>query len=240
LLDQAAITYLFYKFPDKDPQWLTEHKMAIIGNRALGMISATIGFHKHIRHCHATVEQQIHDYVTELQEAKETASPDAADYWTTVSDPPKCLADLVEAYVGAMFIDSNFNYNEVQRFFDTHIQPHFEDMTLYDGYANNHPCTRLHTLLDQTYGCQQYRTLASPVMLPGALQVKGVHVAVMIHKEIVAHDKGESGRYARVRVAKLALEKLDGLGIAEFRARFKCGCSDGAQVDGSDAVVHAG
>jgi endoribonuclease Dicer len=240
LLDQAAITYLFYKFPDKDPQWLTEHKMAIIGNRALGMISATIGFHKHIRHCHATVEQQIHDYVTELQEAKETASPDAADYWTTVSDPPKCLADLVEAYVGAMFIDSNFNYNEVQRFFDTHIQPHFEDMTLYDGYANNHPCTRLHTLLDQTYGCQQYRTLASPVMLPGALQVKGVHVAVMIHKEIVAHDKGESGRYARVRVAKLALEKLDGLGIAEFRARFKCGCSDGAQVDGGDAVVHAG
>lgn len=27
LLDMASITYLFYKFPDKDPQWLTEHKV---------------------------------------------------------------------------------------------------------------------------------------------------------------------------------------------------------------------
>ena len=239
LLDQTSITYLFCKYPDKDPQWLTEHKMAMISNRALGMIAATTGFHKHIRHCHATVEQQIRDYVTELKEAKTAAGPDVPDYWTTVSDPPKCLADIVEAYVGAVFVDSDFDYNEVQRFFDQHIRPHFEDMSLYDGYANNHPCTALHHLLDQTYGCRQYRIITRQVPMVGAFDAKGAVVAVMIHNEVFAHDMGESARYAKVRVAKLALEKIEGLGLADFRQRFKCDCSNGPQADGSDVGVHA-
>jgi len=224
LLDQTSITYLFNKFPDKDPQWLTEHKMAMISNRALGMIAATTGFYKHIRHCHATIEQQIREYVTELREAK-IAALDAMDYWTAVSDPPKCLADVVEAYVGAIFIDSNFDFTEVQRFFDAHIQPHFADMSLYDGYATNHPCTHLHHLLDQNYGCQQYRIIAKQVPMVDGLDQKGVVLAVMIHNEVFAHDMGNSVRYGRVRVAKMALEKLEGLAPYEFRARFNCECT---------------
>jgi endoribonuclease Dicer len=239
LLDQASITYLFYKYPEKDPQWLTEHKMAMVSNRALGMIAATTGFHKHIRHCHATVEQQIRDYVTELREAKKAAGPSVPDYWTMVSDPPKCLADMVEAYVGAVFVDSNFDYNEVQRFFDQHIRPYFEDMSIYDGYANNHPCTALHHLLDQTYGCRQYRIIAKEVPMVGAFDAKGCVVAVMIHNEVFVHDIGESARNARVRVAKMALEKIEGLELADFRERFKCDCSDDSQANGSDAGVRA-
>ena len=235
LLDQTSISYLFNKFPDKDPQWLTEHKMAMISNRALGMIAATTGFYKHIRHCHASVELQIREYITELREAK-NAAPDVMDYWTTVSDPPKCLADVVEAYVGAIFIDSNFDFNEVQRFFDAHIQPHFSDMSLYDGYAGNHPCTHLHHLLDQTYGCQQYRIIAKQVPMVDGLDQKGVVLAVMIHNEVFAHDMGSSVRYGRVRVAKMALEKLEGLAPYEFRARFNCECT---KADGGEVGVRA-
>jgi endoribonuclease Dicer len=235
LLDQTSITYLFNKFPDKDPQWLTEHKMAMISNRALGMIAATTGFYKHIRHCHATVELQIREYVTELREAK-NAAPNAIDYWIAVSDPPKCMADVVEAYVGAIFIDSNFDYNEVQRFFDAHIQPHFADMSLYDGYAGNHPCTYLHHLLAQTYGCQQYRIIAKQVPMVNGLDQKGVMLAVMIHNEVFAHDMGNSVRYGRVRVAKMALEKLEGLAPYEFRARFNCECT---KADADEVGVRA-
>jgi endoribonuclease Dicer len=235
LLDQTSISYLFNKFSDKDPQWLTEHKMAMISNRALGMIAATTGFYKHIRHCHASVELQIREYITELREAK-NAAPDVMDYWTTVSDPPKCLADVVEAYVGAIFIDSNFDFNEVQRFFDAHIQPHFSDMSLYDGYAGNHPCTHLHHLLDQTYGCQQYRIIAKQVPMVDGLDQKGVVLAVMIHNEVFAHDMGSSVRYGRVRVAKMALEKLEGLAPYEFRARFNCECT---KADGDEVGVRA-
>ncbi|KAM0717086.1 hypothetical protein Q7P37_006938 [Cladosporium fusiforme] len=233
LLDMASITYIFNKFPDKDPQWLTEHKMAMIGNRALGMIAVNTGFYKHIRHNHAAVEQQIRDFATELNEAKVAAGPDSKDYWTSISEPPKCLGDIVEAYVGAVFIDSNFNYNEVQRFFDLHIQPYFEDMSLYDSYANNHPCTHLHHLLDQTYGCQGYRIMAREVPAVDGLGKKEVVVAVIIHNDIVAHDRGKSARYARVRVAKMALEQLEGLAPYEFRSKYQCQC---AKVEDGDAA----
>ena len=55
------------------------------------------------------------------------------------TDVFQCLPDIVEAYVGAMFIDADFDYSVVQRFFDVHMKPFFDDMTIYDDYANNHP-----------------------------------------------------------------------------------------------------
>lgn len=38
-----------------------------------------------------------------------------------------------------MFIDAEFDYSVVQRFFDDHMKPFFDDMEIYDNYANNHP-----------------------------------------------------------------------------------------------------
>lgn len=38
-----------------------------------------------------------------------------------------------------MFIDADFDYTVVQRFFDEHMKPFFTDMEIYDDYANNHP-----------------------------------------------------------------------------------------------------
>jgi hypothetical protein len=55
--------------------------------------------------------------------------------------------------VGALFVDSNFDYNEVQKFFDKHMKPYFEDMSIYDTFANNHP-----TVSDTIPSCS--RTLA--------------------------------------------------------------------------------
>lgn len=46
---------------------------------------------------------------------------------------------MVEAYVGAMFVDSDFDFRVVQGFFDSHIRWFFEDMRIYDGFANNSP-----------------------------------------------------------------------------------------------------
>ncbi|KAK5165182.1 Dicer-like protein 1 [Saxophila tyrrhenica] len=120
LLDQASITHLFYRFHNKDPGWLTEHKMAMVGNKFLGAVCVNIGFHRHLRYASETLEHQIREYATELLEAKRTAG-DSRDYWTTVSDPPKCLPDIVESYVGAMFIDSDFDYGVVLDFFNKHI-----------------------------------------------------------------------------------------------------------------------
>ncbi|GIZ41243.1 hypothetical protein CKM354_000455600 [Cercospora kikuchii] len=223
LLDQASITYLFHKYPDKDPQWLTEHKMAMVSNKFLGALCVNIGFHKHLRHHHAALQSQITAYAADLLEAKRVAG-DSRDYWTTVSDPPKCLPDIVEAFIGAMFIDSDFNYAEVQRFFDEHVQWYFEDMRIYDTFANNHPCTHLHNMLQTTFGCMDYRLMAKELPSIDGMERKDVIAVVMIHDRIMASSTGKSGRYARLRVANTALEKLDGLAPFDFRAKYGCDC----------------
>lgn len=137
LLDLACVTHLFYKYPTKDPQWLTEHKMAMVSNQFLGAVSVKLGFHRHMVYLHASVENEITRYVTALEDAEEKSNG-APDYWTSVM-PPKCLPDILEAYVGALFVDSKFNYAEVQRFFDEHMKWYFEDMAIYDTFASNHP-----------------------------------------------------------------------------------------------------
>lgn len=45
-----------------------------------------------------------------------------------------------------MFIDADFDYSVVQQFFDEHVKPFFDDMEMYDSYANNHPVVRTITL----------------------------------------------------------------------------------------------
>lgn len=158
LLDMTSITHLFYNHPDKDPQWLTEHKMAMVSNQFLGALCVRLGFYKHLLFNHDSLRQQIANYVTDITDA-EAASQGAMDYWTTVKEAPKvwmdselmcgppankskCLPDIVEAYVGAIFIDADFDYSVVQRFFDEHMKPFFDDMEIYDDYANNHPVVR--------------------------------------------------------------------------------------------------
>ncbi|KAK1091379.1 Dicer-like protein 1, partial [Friedmanniomyces endolithicus] len=239
LLDQASITYLFHRFPDKDPQWLTEHKMAMVSNKFLGAVCVDIGFYKHLRHSHSVLQHQITEYATELEEAKRVAGL-ARDYWTTVSDPPKCLPDIIEAFIGAMFIDSDLDYSVVQRFFEQHVKWYFEDMSIYDGFANNHPCTHLHRLLQTAYGCQDYRLMAKELPTIDLTEKTDVVAAVMVHDEIVAFGKGKSARYARLRAAQQAIEAIEGFAPFEFRSRFGCRCSskeEGVQEGGKEVLA---
>lgn len=50
---------------------------------------------------------------------------------------------MVEAYLGAIFVDSEFNFEVIEAFYQKHIKPYFEDMSIYDTFANKHPTVRL-------------------------------------------------------------------------------------------------
>ncbi|KAL1303558.1 hypothetical protein AAFC00_006928 [Neodothiora populina] len=224
LLDMACVSHLFYNYPEGDPQWLTEHKMAMVSNKFLGALCVKICFHKHIRLYNDIIISQIDEYVDELQNAEEVAAG-ARDYWTHVKEGPKCLPDIVEAYVGAVFIDSDFDYNEVLKFFNRHMKPYFEDMTMYDSFANNHPVTRLQAFLRDQMGCEEFQLLASE-QGTGMGSTADVVAGVMIHEhpEPVGAWRAKSARYAKVKAAKSALKELEGLTSPEFRARYGCDC----------------
>ena len=214
----------------------------MVSNKFLGAVCVTIGFHKHLRYANSILEHQIREYATELLEARRTAGSDRA-YWTTVSDPPKCLPDIVESYVGAMFIDSDFNYNVVRDFFNKHMMWYFEDMSIYDEYANHHPCTRLHNLMQTTFGCRDYRVMAKELPPTDGVELdkKDLVVVVMVHDKIIAHSKGKSARYAKTRVASIAIHLMEGLAPFEFRSRFGCDChlkgEEGEVEEGAEQIV---
>ncbi|KAI9732109.1 MAG: Dicer-like protein 1 [Cirrosporium novae-zelandiae] len=222
LLDMACVNFLFFKYPDRDPQWLTEHKMAMVSNMFLGALSVRLGFHRHMLHNSSPLAFQITQYVAELGEAEREANG-RVDYWTLAREAPKCLPDLVEAYIGAMFVDSKFNYQEVGRFFNDHIRYFFEDMSIYDTFANKHPTTYLHNLLQQSFGCANYRVLSQEIQDDPRYQGKVV-AAVIIHDQIVADGEAASGKNAKVKASEKALRVLEGLSPREFRENWGCEC----------------
>ncbi|KAF2459185.1 ribonuclease III domain-containing protein [Lineolata rhizophorae] len=236
LLDMACVSYLFYKFPSKGPQWLTEHKTAMASNKFLGALCVRLGWQRHLKHNHPELLSQIEAYATEVQEAEREAGPGARDYWVGVRSPPKCLPDIVEAYVGAMFIDSGFDYGQVQRFFDGHIRWFFEDMTIYDAFASSHPTTKLHHILSIYLACRDYRLLSKE--LPALTGSAGrVVAAVLVHGQPIGDGEASSGRYAKIKASIAALEKIEGLAPFEFRERFGCDCPREEGSGGDKKVV---
>ncbi|TVY67376.1 Dicer-like protein [Lachnellula suecica] len=234
LLDMACVNFLFHNFPGKDPQWLTEHKMAMVSNQFLGALCVQLGFHPHLLVLHSQYQSQITDYVSEITLARKQAEEDAVragktaaefmpDYWTHVRQPPKCLPDIVEAYVGALFVDSEYNYSEVERFFDEHIKSYFTDMSIYDSYANKHPTTFLTNFLQVSMGCMDWTVMSKEIKsIDGSKPA--VLAMVMIHDVVIADARAESSRYAKVAAAKKALQFIKGLPIMEFREKYGCGC----------------
>ena len=243
LLDMACVNFLYHEFPAHDPQWLTEHKMAMVSNQFLGALCVSLGFQRHILLFTASLQNQIADYVTDITEARTQAEEDAIragktreeclpDYWISVRQPPKCLPDVVEAYVGALFVDSEYNYHEIERFFDKHIRWYFKDMTIYDTFANNHPTTFLTNFLQINMGCMDWSVVTREVPTIDGSKPP-VMAVVMIHSKVVADHKAESSRYSKVGAAKKAMELLKGLPLQEFRAQYNCDCRD-EEVEGQD------
>ncbi|RAR10442.1 endoribonuclease dcr-1 [Stemphylium lycopersici] len=231
--------YQRLEFADKDPQWLTEHKTPMVSNKFLGAVCVKLGWHVHIKQNTAMLTNQIRDYVLEAEEAEKEAGG-AVDYWVTISEPPKCLADVIEAYVAAIFVDAEFDFSVVQDFFDMHLKPFFQDMTLdsYKNFASNHPTTRLSRLLCINFGCNDWRmgALETDTLIPG--KGKAIAAMVYIHGKVHFHSLGQSGRYARVRASQAALEKLDGLPPFQFRNTYGCDCVDeGVGEEANDVVL---
>ncbi|RDL30338.1 Uncharacterized protein BP5553_10216 [Venustampulla echinocandica] len=246
LLDMACVNFLFHRYPGKDPHWLTEHKMAMVSNAFLGCLCVSLGFHTHLLSFSASVQKQISDYVVEITEARSQAEDDAVragkgreeyspDYWTAVRQPPKCLPDIVEAYVGAIFVDSEYNYSEVENFFDKHIRWYFVDMAIYDTYANKHPTTFLTNFLQVNMGCADWVVTVREIKSVDGSKPT-IMAIVIIHEQTIAHAYAESGRYAKIAAAKNALNILKGLPLTEFRQKYCCSCrlGDAEEVAASD------
>lgn len=237
LLDMVCVDHLFCRFPGADPQWLTEHKMAMVSNQFLGCLCVSLSLQKHMVSMTGGLQKEISDYVTAITEARTQAEEEAEasglgraayarNYWVREKQPPKSLPDIVESYIGALFVDSEYKYEEVQRFFNTHILPYFEDMHLYDTYAKNHPVTLLSNVLSTEFRCTKWRIMSSETDDEDReFAAVKIAAAVMVHGAVREYAFSESGRYAKLRVAQKFLRRLKDMSMEEFQKNFNCNCS---------------
>lgn len=252
LLDMVIVDHLFKRFPGADPQWLTEHKMAMASNQFFGLLCVKLGFHRHIQLFHQQVQANIQDYVRKLEEAeiaaemdtKESGRPLAVNYWVDVDSPPKCLPDVLEAYVGAVFVDSGYDFDTVRSFFEAHVRPWFEDMRAYDDFAKKHPATRLAKRMGQQLGCTEWRLVVDGVAAgeeEGAACLTETRYAAgfLVHGRVAEHAVAGSSRNAKVTAATRALRRMEGFGREEFRREFGCDCQvEEEKGDGHDLAEH--
>ncbi|KAI1124414.1 hypothetical protein F5Y10DRAFT_269094 [Nemania abortiva] len=237
LLDMVCVDYLFCRFPGADPQWLTEHKMAMVSNQFLGCLCVSLGLQKHMVSMTGGLQKEISDYVTAITEARTQAEEEAEtsgfgaaayarNYWMKERQPPKSLPDIVESYIGALFVDSEYNYEEVRCFFNTHVLPYFEDIHLYDTYAKNHPVTLLSNILAVEFHCTKWRIMSSETDDEDReFAATKIAAGVMIHGAVRESAFAGSGRYAKLKVAQKLLRKLKDMSAEEFRRTFNCNCS---------------
>ncbi|KAI1134348.1 hypothetical protein F5Y05DRAFT_398412 [Hypoxylon sp. FL0543] len=250
LLDMVCVDFLFHRYPSADPQWLTEHKMAMVSNQFLGCLCVSLGLQKHMLSMTAGLQKEITEYVAAITQARKAAEEEAEsanlgrasyarNFWVEVQRPPKALPDIVEAYIGAVFVDSKYDYGQVQRFFDAHMRPYFEDMHIYDTFANRHPVTFLANMLQLHFRCADWRLMIQEIAVEGApLGHAQVLCGVMIHGRVREHATAASGRYAKIAAANKIIGTLQHMGVDEYKREFGCGCSPEEARD-SDPLTHA-
>lgn len=238
LLETVCVDYLFRNFPAADPQWLTEHKMAMVSNQFLAFLCVNLGLHRHMLSMNMDLSKNVTRYVEAVGLARDDAESKAAaaglapqdcpkDYWVQLQKPPKALGDIIEAYIGAIFVDSQFDFITVQNFFQMRILPYFVDMRAYDTYASKQPVTQmLHTLQERMH-CQQIR-IKSATLAPADEAAKITDdesaCAIMIHEDIVQYGIAASERYARIKAAKELNKVIDDMSVSEFRKKYGCNC----------------
>ncbi|CAI6082779.1 unnamed protein product [Clonostachys chloroleuca] len=237
LLDMSIVDYLFRTFPKADPQWLTEHKMAMVSNQFLGFLCVRLDLHPHMMSTTASLAGQVSQYISDLEMAEETAKLQAEttgtdmrlDFWLDAPPPPKALPDIVEALVGAMFVDAKYDYDVVHKFFTRHILPFFINMNTYDCFASNHPVTGLSQRLGGEFTCTGWRLCASAVPCGVEEGVRAVTesdelCALVIHGTVVEHATAKTGRHAKVAVATKALDRFSKMDKEQFKVEFGCDC----------------
>ncbi|KAJ4883537.1 Dicer-like protein 4 [Raphanus sativus] len=116
VLDYLMTSYFFSVFPKLKPGQLTDLRSLSVNNKALANVAVSFSLQRFL-FCESTyLHDAIKDYTNFV-----TASPLAS-----ASEGPKCpkvLGDLIESFLGALFLDCGFDLNHVWRIMLSFLDP---------------------------------------------------------------------------------------------------------------------
>ncbi|KAF9112474.1 Dicer-like protein 1 [Mortierella sp. AM989] len=128
ILDFQVVQYYYQKYPKAPPGALTIIKDASVNNSILGAISIRWGLYKYLNHSSQALGPAIEKTMRTIEEKKNRSATKALDgeYWNDIT-MPKVLGDLVESTLGAVFVDSGFNFAIITDLFSRLIRPFLDD-----------------------------------------------------------------------------------------------------------------
>ncbi|KXS13912.1 hypothetical protein M427DRAFT_136203 [Gonapodya prolifera JEL478] len=138
-------------------------------------------------------------------------------FWLDL-DPPKMLGDVVEACIGAIYVDSGFSLPIVREVVSRVLIEPLVDQYVTPTRMPRHPITAIHELA-QARGCAALRI---DVLEPDHMKVErrttgtaekyavflDVTANVYVHGDLIATSKARNQKDARKQAAELALEAL--------------------------------
>lgn len=178
---------VFLTYRDLQPGPLTRLRAANVDKEKLARVAVHRGIHHFLRHKAPQFDGQIDDFIKELAEYQYHSNG--------LLDAPKVLSDIVESLIGAIYLDSNFNQEEVWRVFRNLADPFISLETL-----GKHPVSELLEFCQKTH-----RGLK--IVKDG--WDKDLRVDVLVDGELVGSAiYAQKKEIAQNRAAKAALDKL--------------------------------
>ncbi|KAK9271133.1 hypothetical protein L1049_026722 [Liquidambar formosana] len=116
---------LFFLYPDLSPGWLTRLRAANTDNEKLARVAIKLGLHNYLRHCKIQLVERIQIFTQAIM-----AHPLHSNGLVVA---PKILADVVEAAIGAVYIDSDCSIDTVWKVFKSLLEPMISQETLGDN-----------------------------------------------------------------------------------------------------------
>ncbi|EIW61760.1 ribonuclease III [Trametes versicolor FP-101664 SS1] len=218
ILDFLVARHIFQRHPHLSPGGLTLLKGGMVSNRALAAFCVTTGLHRHLHFASDQLADSIQRYVTSLTELREKEYEAVAreqrlpgQYWLDLPlEPPKCLSDLVESILGALYVCDGFFEVGVGRFFDAVFKPFMDAHVRLQTLSTNPKVTLLELL--QAEGCRQHAVVKLPQDRQNALvHMEGEYrsCVVHVHGQVIASATDPT---AAIATRKVSLAALDALG----------------------------
>ncbi|GKY93953.1 hypothetical protein MPSEU_000362200 [Mayamaea pseudoterrestris] len=140
VLSLATRDWILRHFPDLEVGEMVAIESALVCNESLGFLSFEGDLVRHMRHNDSALPNRLDDYVFTVRVCEK-------GLWG--SDPPKCIADILEAVLGAIHVHGGLAQSQKAAL---HIlQPVLDLMSnqcsiIRESYFTRHPKSRVHEL----------------------------------------------------------------------------------------------
>jgi dsRNA-specific ribonuclease len=218
ILDFHVVQYYYEKYPTAPPGVITAIKSASVNNGILGALCFQLGLDKCLNYQDETLADLTKKAYREIEEKKRRSPANTltGEYWNGVN-MPKILGDIVESTIGAVFVDSGFNFEVASDLFTRLIKPFLDQHINFEGMII-HPVIRLLEKL-QAEGCSAFKLENLSPNEPQRFQRLGLQqddveqptlkYGFMIHDQVIKEGTGFLSEEIRKEVSIETIKFLD-------------------------------